>query len=138
MLCLLYPYRDDALLLWDTIHTWVSDFTNLYCENDEAVAGDIYIQNWVADLTVGGKVSDLGEVKTRAELVDVLTMVIFTASAQHAAVNYPQADQMQNARAIPLAIYGDVNTHTVDEIIPPADMRALQKQVADLLAGLVS
>jgi arachidonate 15-lipoxygenase len=133
---LLYPYRDDALLVWDAIRSWVHEFASFYCPNDQAVAGDIYIQNWVTDLTVGGKVSDLGEVNTLGDLVDVLTMIIFTASAQHAAVNYPQANQMQDARAVPLAIYGDVNTQPVNEILPPQNMRTLQKQVADLLAGV--
>jgi hypothetical protein len=58
---------------------------------------------------VAGKVSGLaiGEVNTLDGFVDVLTMIIFTASAQllqHAAVNDPQANQMQDARAVPLAI----------------------------------
>lgn len=84
---------------------------------------------------MGGKVSDLGQVTTRADLIDVLTMVIFTSSAQHAAVNYPQADQMQDANSVPLALYGNVNTDPVEKVLPPKEMRTLQKQVVDLLAG---
>jgi arachidonate 15-lipoxygenase len=135
---LLYPYRDDALLVWGAIHTWVSNFARVnHCNSDESVAQDLYIQNWVSDLTVGGKVSGLGEVVTRADLIDVLTMVIFTSSAQHAAVNYPQADQMQDAHAVPMALYGNVNTDTVEQVLPPKNMITLQKQVADLLAGTI-
>jgi arachidonate 15-lipoxygenase len=133
---LLFPYRDDALSLWGAIRDWVAAFSSIHVKTDEDVAGDIYIRNWVSDLTVGGKVTDLGEVLTRDELIDVLTMVIFTASAQHAAVNYPQADQMQDARAVPFALYGDVTKDSVEEILPPKKMIDLQRQVVDLLAGL--
>jgi arachidonate 15-lipoxygenase len=133
---LLFPYRDDALSLWGAIRDWVTAFAGIHVTSDEEVAGDIYIRNWVSDLTVGGKVTGLGDVSTRDELIDMLTMVIFTASAQHAAVNYPQADQMQDAHAVPFALYGDVNKDSVEDILPPKKMMALQKQVVDLLAGL--
>jgi arachidonate 15-lipoxygenase len=46
-----------------------------------------------------------GRVQTRDYLVDAVTLIIFTASAQHAAVNYPQSFIMSYAPAMPLAGY---------------------------------
>ena len=45
------------------------------------------------------KVKGLGPVTSRAQLVDICTMVMFTSSAQHAAVNFPQKDIMAFAPA---------------------------------------
>ena len=44
-------------------------------------------------------------ISTLAQLVELVTMVCFTASAQHAAVNYPQGTVMTYAPAMPLAGY---------------------------------
>mmetsp|Transcript_18986 Transcript_18986/g.19724 ORF Transcript_18986/g.19724 Transcript_18986/m.19724 type:complete len:540 (+) Transcript_18986:38-1657(+) len=133
---LLYPYRDDATDVWNAIRSWVTSFASIHCENDEAVQSDIYIRNWVNDVSIGGKVAGLGEITTLSYLIDVLTMIIFTASAQHAAVNFSQADQMDDGKTVPLAIYGDVTTATVKDILPPKDMLTLQMNVANLLGGV--
>lgn len=133
---LIYPYRDDATDIWGAIHNWVKSFTNIHCRTDEDVQNDIYIRNWIADVTIGGKVTGLDEITTVDDLVDVLTMIIFTASAQHAAVNFSQADQMDDGKTVPLAIYGDVNTDSVKKLLPPPDMLKLQMNVANLLGGV--
>ncbi|HEX7998789.1 MAG TPA: lipoxygenase family protein [Pyrinomonadaceae bacterium] len=105
-----YPYRDDALLLWGAINEWVSNYVNHYYQTDNAVENDQAIQMWVSELLAhdGGRMGNIGnngKVETRASLIDLLTMVIFTASAQHAAVNYPQDPLMSYAPAMPLAAY---------------------------------
>lgn len=110
-----YPYRDDAMEIWGAISTWVSDYLSLYFDGDAAVAADPHIQAWVRDLTSpqGGCIEGLGQlsadgtvaINTFDYLVRVVTMVIFTASAQHATVNFPQRDIMSYAPAMPLAAY---------------------------------
>ena len=90
-----YPYRDDALLIWGAISQWVEDYVNHYYSSDAAVQGDTELQNWVAELVAhdGGRLNNIGaanRISTRAELVELVTLICFTASAQHAAVNYPQ------------------------------------------------
>lgn len=105
-----YPYRDDALLLWSAIHEWVSAYLSLYYTNDAAVQGDEALQTWANELVShdGGRLQGFGEnggIKTLAYLIDAITMIIFTASAQHAAVNFPQYDMMGYAPGFPLAAY---------------------------------
>ncbi len=105
-----YPYRDDALLVWDAIHQWVADYLNLYYATDRDIQNDAALQAWAAEVQAydGGRIRDFGEdgrIQTREYLVDAVTLIIFTASAQHAAVNFPQKDLMGYAAALPLAGY---------------------------------
>jgi arachidonate 15-lipoxygenase len=85
-----YPYRDDALLLWRALAQWVDDYVRAYYLSDQDVTADQELGAWRDDLVNNGKIRGLPALTTRAALVDTLTMVIFTASAQHAAVSAPQ------------------------------------------------
>ena len=105
-----YPYRDDALLIWGAINQWVEDYVNHYYSSDAAVQGDTELQNWLAELVAhdGGRLNNVGEgnrLNTRAQLVELVTLICFTASAQHAAVNYPQGEIMTYTPAMPLGGY---------------------------------
>ena len=148
---LLYPYRDDALSVWGAIEQWVHDYLAIFYDDDQAVADDKALQAWVADLTssAGGCIRGLGQ--TRSEvlgiytfeyLVSVITMVIFTASAQHAAVNFPQAGIMSYSPSMPLAAYTEPPTRTsgVDstmlETLPPLQQALVQLLVGQGLGGV--
>ncbi|XP_077057678.1 polyunsaturated fatty acid 5-lipoxygenase-like [Siphateles boraxobius] len=89
-----YYYRDDGMKIWDAIHNFVSAVVKIYYESDETVQRDMEIQRFVQDVSFGMNNSDKfpESLKTREELVKYLTVVIFTASAQHAAVNFGQFD----------------------------------------------
>jgi arachidonate 15-lipoxygenase len=113
----LYPYRDDAILLWEAIRGWVKAYLSLYYADDIAVQQDRALQNWVAELLAfdGGRVIDFGEagkIQTLNYLIEAVTLIIFTASAQHAAVNFPQGDIMTYTPAMPLAGYAPAPTST--------------------------
>lgn len=149
-----YPYRDDAMLVWQAIHGWVSDYLSIYYNDDAAVREDTELQAWFADLTSpeGGGLASLGEptpaggrALTRfSYLVEVVTMVIFTGSAQHATVNFPQLDIMSYTPAMPLAMYapaptrvsGQVAADTLLASLPPLQMSLLQQFVGQLLGGV--
>ncbi len=45
-----FPYRDDALLLWDAIAHYTSRFLHRYYPDDAAVQRDLYLQAWAAEL----------------------------------------------------------------------------------------
>ncbi len=95
-----YPYRDDALLVWQAIHEWATQYIDIYYADDAAVTGDTELAAWVATLASDGKLKGFKPIVTRAQLAEVCTMILFTASAQHAAVNFPQKDIMSFAPAV--------------------------------------
>lgn len=103
-----YPYRDDALLVWQAIKDWVRSYVAVYYKDDAAVREDTELQAWRAELQGSGKIAGLPAIQDRDALVAVLTMIIFTASAQHAAVNFPQKDMMTYAPAITGAAWSPV------------------------------
>lgn len=45
-----FPYRDDALLLWDAIAQYTTNFLQQYYPDDTAVQQDRYLQAWAAEL----------------------------------------------------------------------------------------
>lgn len=109
-----YPYRDDALLIWGAINQWVEDYVNHYYASDAAVQNDAEVQSWVAELVAhdGGRLNNIGaanRISKRAELVELITLICFTASAQHAAVNFPQAALMSYVPATPPAGYSPLS-----------------------------
>jgi arachidonate 15-lipoxygenase len=89
-----YPYRDDALLVWSDIHNWVERYVGVYYASDVDVRADTELSAWAEELIYIGKIKGFRPITTRAQLVDVVAMIIYTASAQHAAVNYPQRTLM--------------------------------------------
>ena len=92
-----YPYRDDALLVWNAIAQWVGDYVATYYLGDADVLGDFELQAWATELAVTAKVKGFPAIRTRAQLADVVTAIVFNASAQHAAVNFPQSAVMTYA-----------------------------------------
>lgn len=95
-----YPYRDDALLVWQAIHEWTTQYIDIYYADDAAVTGDTELAAWVATLASDGKLKGFKPIVTRAQLAEVCAMILFTASAQHAAVNFPQKDIMAFSPAV--------------------------------------
>jgi arachidonate 15-lipoxygenase len=147
-----YPYRDDALLIWEAIHQWVSDYLTLYYPSDQAVLEDPELQHWLADLIDpnGGKLSGIGEptpgqsalsIRTRAYLTDAVTLLLFTCSAQHAAVNFPQASFMTYGPNMPLAGYRPapaVGASLQDylDLLPSLDQTETQMNMTYLLGSV--
>jgi arachidonate 15-lipoxygenase len=107
-----YPYRDDAMLIWNAIRNWTADYVSLYYRNDADVLGDYELQGWVQEVTSpnGGRIRGVGDVEdgriaTVDYLIECLTAVIFTASAHHALTNFPLADYELYEPGWPGALY---------------------------------
>ncbi|MBR8834250.1 MAG: lipoxygenase [Stigonema ocellatum SAG 48.90 = DSM 106950] len=144
-----YPYRDDALLVWNGIHEWVEDYLSLYYKTDADVQKDTYLQAWAAEAQSydGGRVPNFGEengaIKTRAYLIDAITLIIFTASAQHAALNFPQKDLMSYPGMVPMAGYAPASTLLKQEVteldylklFPPLEQAQRQLNLLYLLGS---
>ncbi|HLO86372.1 MAG TPA: lipoxygenase family protein [Nostocaceae cyanobacterium] len=141
-----YPYRDDGLLIWNAIHNWVKAYFGCYYSSDSQVLNDINLQNWVAELISqdGGRIENFGEngqIRTLDYLVKAVSIIIFTASAQHAAVNFPQGDLMLYAPAFPLARYTSAPTTAQQQDnfingLPPLDQAKAQINLLYLLGSV--
>ncbi len=80
-----------------------------------------------------------GKFTTVAQLIDVATQLIFTCSAQHAAVNFSQFDYFGYGPNSPMAAYiqPDVETATVADLLPPPDKDLDQIELTFALSGII-
>jgi arachidonate 15-lipoxygenase len=146
-----YPYRDDALLVWRAIERWVEAYVELYYPGDDAVAADPDLRAWAAEIAApdGGRVPGFGErgdgtIATVSYLRKALTMILFTASAQHAALNFPQAGLMTFTPAAPCAAYRAAPLSVADgelspylDMLAPLEMANVQVEFLTLLGGVM-
>ncbi|XP_034446549.1 hydroperoxide isomerase ALOXE3-like [Hippoglossus hippoglossus] len=92
-----YYYKDDGLRLWNVILTFVKEVLSYYYKTDDVVVKDSELQDWIQDIFEHGFLSQEQtgipqKFSTVAELIKFVTMVIFTCSCQHSAVNSGQYD----------------------------------------------
>lgn len=138
-----YPYRDDALLVWGAIHGWAKAYVEHYYASDADVTGDTELAAWTATLVGEAQIKGFRPITTRAQLVDICTMVMFTASAQHAAVNFPQKSIMAFAPAVTGAAWQPAPTQQAGEdkaawlaTLPPVALALEQLNTLELLGSL--
>jgi len=138
-----YAYRDDALLVWEAIHDWAEQYINIYYDDDEAVVGDTELALWAASIASEGHIIGFKPITSRDQLIDVCTMIIFTASAQHAAVNFPQRTIVTFAPAVTGAGWSAAPTeqsgHSKAEwldYMPPMSLGLLQLSSLELLGSV--
>jgi arachidonate 15-lipoxygenase len=143
-----HPYRDDGVLIWNAIYAWASDFVGGYYRSDVDVLTDHELQAWAAEVASadGGQVRDFGatpgQIADKHDLVEILTMVIWTAGPQHAAVNFAQKDHMAFLPANPLAGYTEEprgKEHTEADWLanlPPLDVAVQQFCVMNFLGSI--
>ncbi|MFM7379001.1 MAG: lipoxygenase family protein [Erythrobacter sp.] len=138
-----FPYRDDGLLVWDAIHGWVRGYIGLYYASDADVLADTELAAWATCVSQEAKIKGFGPVDSVKALVDACTMIIFTASAQHAAVNFPQKDVMAFAPAVTGAGWQSAperqGGQTKPEwlaMLPPMALALEQLNVLELLGSL--
>ncbi|KAI3745537.1 hypothetical protein L1987_58651 [Smallanthus sonchifolius] len=90
-----YPYANDGLLIWSAIEELVQTYVNHYYLDENAVISDTELQSWYSEAINVGH-ADLREanwwpkLSTPDKLAEILSILIWTASAQHAALNFGQ------------------------------------------------
>ncbi|GAB0490785.1 hypothetical protein MMPV_002023 [Pyropia vietnamensis] len=94
-----FYYRDDGFRVWNALARYVSNvLTSHYgvgAAGDEAVTRDQVLADWCVEMrdpTAAGVASFPAAFQTVAALTEALVTIIFNCSAQHAAVNFPQAE----------------------------------------------
>ena len=96
-----YYYRDDGLLIWDAIESYVREIIDIFYKSDEDVKEDTEVQSWANDVHFrafpgyNGAPDGHGfpdKMESREDLILYCTLIMFTGSAQHAAVNFGQFD----------------------------------------------
>ncbi|MEO0967208.1 MAG: lipoxygenase family protein [Cyanobacteria bacterium J06639_18] len=111
-----FPYRDDGLLFWDTLEDYVSQYIGIYYRSNRDVRQDFELQNWLQELRTPVSNGGLGVVSlperltNRDQLIDLLTQIIFTASAQHSAIAWTQYQYMAFIPNVPGSIYQPIPT----------------------------
>ena len=96
-----YHYRDDGILIWNAIESYVTEIINIFYKSDNDVKEDTELQHWAHDVHSngfpghGGATDGHGfpeKIESCEELINYCTLIIFNGSAQHAAVNFGQFD----------------------------------------------
>ncbi|XP_042560262.1 polyunsaturated fatty acid lipoxygenase ALOX15B-like [Clupea harengus] len=90
-----FYYRDDGMRLWKDIKKYVEGVLEHYYKSDDDVQKDTELQSWIREIFTKGfqerKSTGIPETfQAVKNLVKFVTMVIFTVTAQHAAVNNGQ------------------------------------------------
>ncbi len=139
-----YPFRDDARLVHGAIRDWVESFLRIWYRTDAMVAQDQEVQAMFRELASpeGGRIRGVPRIDTVMGLAEAVAHVIFTASAQHAAVNFPQLPIMSFAPAFPLAAYvpppgaEEPSERAWVEMMPPIQLAEVQLSLGTMLGSV--
>ncbi|QRO01258.1 lipoxygenase [Archangium violaceum] len=140
-----YPYRDDALPLWDALEEFVGGVLAPFYKSDADLVNDTEIQAWWADLLAHGIPVDkmpCARLERVADLTDILTTVLYTGSVHHAAVNYLQYEHYAFVPNAPLCMRkppperkGVLRLEDIAEIIPTKSQTLWQVAIGRALAS---
>ncbi|KAI3755016.1 hypothetical protein L1987_54809 [Smallanthus sonchifolius] len=139
-----YPFAVDGLEIWSAIRSWVKDYVFVYYKNDEAVQRDKELKNWWEEVRTKGH-GDLKnepwwpKMHTCDELIESCTIIIWVASALHAAVNfgqYPYGGYLPNRPAMSRRLLPEPETVDYDELEENPD-KAFLKTVTPQLQSIL-
>lgn len=90
-------YARDALRVWGALHRLASGWVELYYSGDQSVEQDSELQAWISEIYTHGFLQTPTSgcpqsFHSKTELSKFVTMVIFSCSALHSAVNFSQMD----------------------------------------------
>uniref|UniRef100_A0A2N9GTJ4 Lipoxygenase n=1 Tax=Fagus sylvatica TaxID=28930 RepID=A0A2N9GTJ4_FAGSY len=135
-----YPYAVDGLEIWSAIKSWVDDYCSFYYKTDDVIQNDAELQTWWRELREKGHGDKKDEpwwpkMHTREELVETCTIIIWIASALHAAVNfgqYPYAGYLPNRPTLSRRFMPEEGTPEYDELKSDPDKVFLKTITAQL------
>lgn len=141
-----YPYAVDGLEIWNAIKTWVHNYVNLYYKTDLTVQRDSELQEWWSEVVEKGHGDHKHKpwwpkMKTIEELVESCTIIIWLASAFHAAVNfgqYPYGGLILNRPTQTRRLIPEKGTKEYDEMVKDpqrAYLRTITAKTEALIFG---
>ena len=138
-----YYYRDDALLIWEAIKEYVAEILQHHYKNED-ISKNKKIQAWKEELIAKDKGNINGllppeknnQLEDIESLIDIVTNVIFTATAQHAAVNFPQYDYAGWIPNNPFALYKSFSDLFTSNTKDSTDITPITKRLPNRLQSL--
>ncbi|CAM9888708.1 unnamed protein product [Scytosiphon promiscuus] len=146
-----YAYRDVGLKYWAAIHTWVTEYLDLYYPTVDEMDGDYELKAFMEELAdVGGHTLLKGWVDVndftskKALLAKYLASLVYTGSTLHAAVNFPQQPLTSYVPNTPGAVYqpipADQGPRGFDEylaFLPHLELATTQVVLTTLLGSVI-
>ncbi|KAJ8771994.1 hypothetical protein K2173_027171 [Erythroxylum novogranatense] len=135
-----YPYAVDGLEIWSAIREWVKNYCCFYYPRNEMVREDLELQSWWKELREVGHGDKKDEpwwpkMQNREELIESCTIIIWIASALHAAVNfgqYPYAGYLPNRPTISRRFMPEEGSPEYEELKSNPDKAFLKTITAEL------
>ncbi len=93
---LVYPYRDDGLLLWNEIKRFTESYISYWYKIEQDITGDFELQKWANELGGSREEKFCGltdfptEFNNKDQLIEIVAHIIFIATAHHSSIHYPQ------------------------------------------------
>jgi linoleate 9S-lipoxygenase len=139
-----YPYAVDGLEVWHAIKTWVKDYVTLYYKTDAEIQRDPELQEfWKEAVEIGhGDHKDKPWwplMNTIDELVESCSIIIWLASAFHAAVNfgqYPYGGLILNRPTMTRRLIPEPGTKEYDEMVVN-DQRAYLRTITPKAEAMI-
>jgi hypothetical protein len=99
-----YPWRDDGLLVYSAIFRFVESYCRHWYPRSEAIASDVELQGWFTELGPNVMSPPINTVSIHT-LIETVTNIIWTCSAEHASLNFSQAEYYGFVPNRPMAVY---------------------------------
>ncbi|KAL8524651.1 hypothetical protein ACS0TY_014305 [Phlomoides rotata] len=129
-----YPFAVDGLEIWSAIESWVKEYCCVYYLTDDKVKEDTELQQWWKEVREEGH-GDLKnelwwpKMETKADVIKSCTIIIWVASALHAAVNfgqYPYAGYLPNRPTVSRRFMPKPETREYEELEKNPDLALLK------------
>ncbi|KAL2094604.1 hypothetical protein ACEWY4_009323 [Coilia grayii] len=90
-------YAQDALKVWNALHRFATKWVDVHYHSNSEVQEDSELQSWIGEIFsegfLGNAESGMPQsLESKEELSKFVTMMIFSSSALHAAVNFSMLD----------------------------------------------
>lgn len=145
-----FPYRDDAKAHFDALVLWVTGYLGYFYKTDSDVVADVELRAWAEEVSdpARGRVKGFGDngdgkILSLGYLIQAVAFIIFTASVQHASVNFPQLSLMSYAPALAGALWGPLpsrgelcSVDTWRELLPPTKTAMEQIDILGVIGAV--